>query len=556
MVTARRAAVLAALGLVAVGGSAACASGGAGGLGGPRGAASLRRGDRVFITAMTDIDAVAVSQRFVFAASRGALAIYDQQFGSWYPPLTAAEGYPSGTVGAIAADPVEDGVWVGTFGAITYYRPVLDYATSSPIAGSPEAIVFDARDPGAGAYVYSGGAWWLVSRAGFVSQAMPNAVPRAGAIIRSPTLGDLYRQYPSLRNFQGLLTRDAQLQSWPVTSGSKAPDQSQLWLGTRGGGLFRVDPLFNRAEQLPFGLLEHGAGALARTPDGVWVAGAGVDPQGRGGLTLMDPDLRRWRWLESARTRPLAGARTYALSIRDGAAWVATERGAVRMETSNPDDIRVWSLGNGLPDDRATALATATPGVWVGTPRGLALIEDSAGARSAPAGAVRATLLSGVAVHALLVTGDTLWLGTDAGLLALARGDSAPRRPVAVGAEPRLRRPVVALARSDSVLVAATADEAFAISIPRGALLPRYDAVGFAALRGITDVEADERTIWVAGRGGVLVIQRRGGLARLLAAPGEVPDEAYDVVLEPEYGWVATRSGVLRLRRLSDGSVR
>jgi hypothetical protein len=95
-------------------------------------------------------------------------------------------------------------------------------------------------------------------------------------------------------------------------------------------------------------------------------------------------------------------------------------------------------------------------------------------------------------------------------------------------------------------------DDLVRISYPGGQLLPRY-AAPLASLRGITRVAMDGRTVWAAGPGGVLVIGRRDGVARLYATPGDVPDDVTDVLLQDEYGWVATRAGVLRLRRLPDG---
>jgi hypothetical protein len=73
---------------------------------------------------------------------------------------------------------------------------------------------------------------------------------------------------------------------------------------------------------------------------------------------------------------------------------------------------------------------------------------------------------------------------------------------------------------------------------------------------GVTSLAMDDRTLWVTGLRGVLVLPRAGGAARFLSIPGDIPDEAYDVALTPEFAWIATRAGVVRFRRLGDGSVR
>jgi ligand-binding sensor domain-containing protein len=329
-----------------------------------------------------------------------------------------------------------------------------------------------------------------------------------------------------------------------------------VWLGTFGNGIYKVDPLFVQSTHEPFGLLDRGAGALALAADGVWIAGMGNGSAPRAGLTFATFDLQQWRWLEGAFNRPILGARAWDLEVRGQQAWVATDRGLMRMDTRNENDVEVWTATDGLPSDLAYAVVTRPSGAWVGTARGAVRLTEEPGARGRARLTLGRTVALGVPVHALLLTGDTLWIGSDAGLLVMARGDSAPRRPRVADDEPRLRQPISALARSDSVLVATTRDDVFRLTIPGGTLLPRYDAVRLDALRGITSVEADARTIWVTGAGGVLVIQRGSGLGRLLAAPGEIPGEAYDVALDAEFGWIATRAGLLRVRRLGDGSPR
>ncbi|MGI9078791.1 MAG: hypothetical protein ACR2G6_15895 [Gemmatimonadaceae bacterium] len=537
---------------------AGCASGGGGDPelgGGGRAGGSFRRDDRVLIGESNEITGIAVSQRMVFATTRDALLILDKQFGSWSAPVTALDGYPGGPVTAMAADPIDDGVWIGTLGGVVYYRPLLDILTTATVAGTPGAIIFDARDPLVGAYVGSAAGWSLVTRTGNVTPVERSLLPPPGARIQSSNLNDVYREYPALQNFLPMLLRDAQLQAWPVSTGTKARGSSEVWVGTRGNGVYRVDPLFNRAEHFPFGLLDEGIGALAAAADGIWIAGLGTGSSARSGLSFGSTDLRRWRWVEGSLSRPFRGARAYDLSVRARSAWVATDRGVLRVETQNDNDVRVWSLGNGLPDDRALSLATTSDGAWVGTARGLVFITDSLGRRSAPRSAVSATIAIGTPVRALLLTGDTLWIGSDAGLLVMASGDSGPRRPAAAATEPRLRRPITALARSDSEVVVATADDLLRISTS-GEIMSRYQAVSLSQLRGVTAVAIDTSTIWIAGRGGLLVITRSAGTPRFLAAPGEIPGEAYDVLLTRDYAWIATRNGLLRISRLRDGTPR
>jgi ligand-binding sensor domain-containing protein len=512
---------------------------------------SFRREDRVVLTSANYVEAIAVSQRLVFSVTRNALAIYDRQFDAWQPPVELAPEMAAGRISSIAADPVEDAVWIGTFGTVLFYRPLVDVQISASVPGAPDVIFFDSRDQSTGAYVRAGGGWYLVSRVGTVTPVSPNQLPPPSARIRQPTLQEVYARYPSLQNFQSMMTRDEQMRSWPVTAVGTAPETEMVWLGTAGNGMYRVDPRFGEAEHVPFGLISEGAGALARAADGVWAASYSGGMAGRGGLTFVRTDLQSWRWLEGGIDRPFAQTRALDLAVRGQQAWVATDRGLFRLDTQNPLGVRRWSLTNGLPDDRALAVAAVGAGVWVGTARGLSFIEGDPAAASARA--VSQTMLQGIPVRGLAASGDTIWAATDAGLIAALTTDTLPRRPTAT--DSRLRQPLVAVALVDSVLFAASENEVVAL---RGARVMPMPGLGRGQLGvgRVLAIAADSQTVWVAGDQGVAVVQRSSGVHRVLPVPSAIPAPALDIVLDPDFAWIATREGVVRLRRLPDGSVR
>lgn len=523
-------------------------------------AGSSSRDERVLLTRFADVTGVGVTQRLVFITTPQGLGVYDRQFDAWLPPLAAGTEYPGDRVSFVAGDPTTDAVWVGGAGFVFYYQPSIDLFARANVPGAVDYIMFDRRNAGGGALVRSAGQWSRVSSTGFVQPVLNAAdLPAAPDQIRPPTLAQLYDEFPGLQSFERLLTRDSRLRSWQVSSGAKSPDRaSEVWLGTLGNGLYKVNPLFNSAENIPFGLLEPGAGALALAADGVWAAGSGdPGPDRRGGITFIESSLQEWRWLEGGLTQPLAGVRAYDLEVRGEWAWVATERGVARVATRNDEDFVLWAGVHGLPDDRAYAVAARPGGAWVGTARGLVFLADSASRRSPGRGSVGRTLLSGTPVRALLATGDTLWIGTDAGLLLLQPGnDSLPVRAAASEGEPRLLQPVRAIARSDSIVVVANADELLRYDLNTGRLLPRLDAVNVRGVGRVNTVAVDGRTLWVGGALGVIVVDRGTGTSRFLGAADRIAAEAYDIVLARDFAWVATRAGVVRLTRLPDGTVR
>lgn len=497
---------------------------------------SASREERLTIGAHNELLQVSAGERLVFAASRRGVITYDALFRGWLPPFETDEVRGAPTV--IAADPTEDAVWIGSAGRVVYYRPRIDYAITTALAGTPQEIFFDRRDPAGGAFVRVGGAFVRISRTGGSSPVPLGAVPAQSDRHGAATGREVLRAYPALEASLPLLTRDDDLEQWPVSAAAASPGRSEVWLGTRGNGLLRVDPVFNRAEQLPFGLLEPGVGALATAIDGVWVGGVGA-PGRRGGLVFASADLQRWGWIDGPPSRPFAGTRVNALSIRDRTAWVGTNRGLMRVRIEADDRVDRWDAVSGLPSDVVTSVAPADSGAWVGTLAGLAWVDRG----------VR-VVTPRIGIRDIVLWADTLWIASNGGLLGMAASDSVPRR-LTIGGQ-RLDREIAAVARADSVLAVATDAELIEIDLRGRRLLPPR-AASFAALQRILRVAMDARTIWLAGEGGVLVVDRASGRSTLLATGLALPAPATSVALGREVAWIGTLDGLVRVRRRSDG---
>jgi ligand-binding sensor domain-containing protein len=523
--------------------------------GGALGGASAAFGnndDRRLVGGYTTVRLVTTSRRYVYAATTGGIAIYDRVFGVWLPPLAQDGGLSDAQITTMAGDPVEDAVWIGVPGAVIVYRPQTEQVQRTALAGVPDLIAFSTTI-GGDALVRASGQWNRVTRAGFASPV--GAPPSARELVVPRTLADVYARYPGLRTSAPLLFRNQQpdraLRVYPVESGTISLDApSEVWLGTAGDGLYKVDGITQQATPLRFGLMDRGAAAVSLSADGVWIAGTGASVL-RNGLTFASNDLQRWRWIDGTITVPLVGIRAGALAVRAQRAWIATDRGLVRVRLGTDEHIARWTSLDGMPDDRVLSLAARADGVWAGTARGLVFVTDSSDARNPRTRGIADRVLDNVPVLALQSVGDTLWIGTTEGLFALPAG-GALARPAA--ADPALRRRIAALAWSDSTLVVATDNGVMRLA-PRGGAEPeRIAALNIALVGQVTKLAIDERTIVVTGTDGVLLMQRNGGV-RLLRIPSDVPAPALDVAMSREWIWLATPVGVVRLRRASDGGV-
>ena len=521
---------------------------------GARNGGGLFEENAVLVTRFTDVAAVAASRRYVFAVGTAGLAVYDAQFNRWLPPLLTGGGVAWRPT-ALAADPVSDAVWIGGIGEIVYYQPSSNFSTRVALPGVVDEIFFDEADPGAGAYVRAGGGWSRVTTVGTAGPALQ--LPPPARRVSSADLQDVLARWPALRDLGGNITRDEQQRTWPIASGTITPGRSEVFLGTLGNGLYRVDPDFMRGQHIPFGLIADGGGALALATDGVWVAptGMGTVTRARGGLTFVRDDLQEWRWIEDDWNGSLAGSRAFDLSLREGIAWIATDRGLARLDTrSRSPSVPIWSLLSGLPSDRVYAVAPRPGGAWAGTERGLVWVSDTGRRVQATASRVDETIAAGVAVRALLSAGDTLWMGTESGLLLLRPGgDRRPVRSAMQQEDPRLGGPVRALAASDSIVLVGLDADIARVNVRTGTLLPRLLGADVGVVGRVTSLAIDGRTMWIGGTRGLLAVDRASAVSRFLPVSDDLTSEPYDIVLHADWAWVGTRDGVLRLARRRDG---
>ena len=517
-----------------------------------------RRDERQRIGSFSNVQAVAVSRRYVFAAGSSGIAIYDRLMNSWLPPLTRDDGLSDQQITVLVGDPVEDALWLGVPGGVIMYRPLTEQLQRTIVTGVPELIAFDRAGTG-DAIVRAGGEWTRISRVGIATPMI--RPPLASALILPRTLNDLYTQFPTLRTQPSLLLRgqqsDRPLRNVQIISGAASPERaSDVWLGTAGDGLFRLDPAFMQSTPLPYGLMEPGVGALALAADGVWAAGLGQSFD-RGGLSFVARDLQRFRWIDGTIAAPLVGVRGLSLVTRASRAWLGTDRGLVRVRLDGTQAMQSWGVLDGLPDARVLSVATRDDGVWAGTARGLVYVSDSNDTRNVRTRGLGVRLLDNMPVHALQFTGDTLWIGTEAGLMAIASPNGSVggvvSRPAA--SDPALRRAVRALAWSDTVLLAATDDAVLRLA-PRGGVEPvRVNALDVRQVGRVTKVAIDERTMWLAGTDGVVIVSRRDGASRVLRVPGDVPGPVLDIAVDRDYLWLGTPQGLIRLRRRGDGGL-
>ncbi|MGE5761164.1 MAG: two-component regulator propeller domain-containing protein, partial [Gemmatimonadota bacterium] len=368
--------------------------------------------ERALISDFSVVDAVAASPWMVYAATRHGLLLYDRRARSWRLPVTTLDGYPSARVRTALADPAGNAVWLGTADGWARYDADLQRWDQGTAPGGVSALLLDAGDAASGVFLRDLTGWQFLPRGALLPMS-GTPLPPPGRRVQPLDVQTALATAPMAQAMRALILTDPRLRAYQFTSAARTADNDDLFMGTNGLGLVRIDAAVGQWEPLTFTLLGERADALALGPDGVWVAGAATPgAAGRSGVTWLASDLSATTPVEPAAGADFGVAAVRRLLAAGGSLWVATDAGVYRMDPAT-GRTRHFGLEEGLPSEDVRALARAPDGVWIGTTRGLAVI---AGERATRVGALSQP------VTCLLAAGDTLWVGSTAGLGVLPPG--------------------------------------------------------------------------------------------------------------------------------------
>lgn len=491
--------------------------------------------DRAIIGDFTAITAVAASNEQVFAATPDAIVVWNPQFRRWDGPYSPPDGRALSGVFAALADPLDQALWLARRDGWTRFEPQIQFWESGSVPGNVLEIALDAANPVAGLFLRTSGGWFTVARGSGL--AVPGAAP--GQPVRPATVGQALRANPALQANIGAILLTGRLRGARYTSAAPAAGfTGRGWyLGTSGVGLLYVAEGAALPERLVFGLPGSVVGAVYAAPTGVWVV-TEQSPTSDPSLSFVSARLDQFEWLQGSWARGLPFSQARGLVGQGAALWLATDAGLVRIVPAS-EDVVAFDEGRGLPDSRVLDVATRHGRVAAGLARGLVEVTDS--------GALVRLVPDFVdEARAVLLSGDTVWVGTRLGLFAALPDERDLLRPAGLGESPAFQGPVYDLAWRADTLVALLQDR----------LLWRDPTTGrftlgplFGSVLGRVHTLLNTRdALYVAGERGFGRMGLGTPLGRPILTPGDLPGTVNDLAADDTYLWVGTTRGLVRFR--------
>jgi hypothetical protein len=487
--------------------------------------------DRTVIGDFSWITSVATAIDRVYVSSTSAVLIWNPQFRQWQGPYDPPDPAILARVFGSLVDPLDNSLWLARPNGWIHFQPELQLWDQGPVPDGIQTIAFDGNDPTPGLFLRTARGWQLLPRGGLTP-----TVGRAPARPVTPArVDDVLRSTPTLQANASQILVDPRLGVARFTAAARSFDNLGWYLGTSGVGLMFLQDGMALPERLPFGLRSPVVGAVFNALDGVWAA-TNRTTQAEPAITFVEREFKDFRSLQGQPAFGLPFGAVRKLVGQGTALWAATDRGLARIATAD-GRVDLLDQSRGLPDVPVYAVASRQGRITAGTRRGVVRVSDSLHVeRLAPRFADP--------VLAVFPVGDTVWLGTQRGLVVALPGGQDVVRPSTLAAA-SLQAPVVALGSLGDTIVALTRDQLLWRD-PRTeawTLGPNLSAV----LGGLVAFVADGPGFWVAGEQGV-------AFARLGTPPvaplrqGDLPGTANDVAVDRDFLWVATNGGLVRFR--------
>ena len=312
----------------------------------------------------------------IYIATTGGIRRYDQVTKKWLPPLTTLDGLPNNHVQRMAYDHSTGDLWFETTMGSGRYLSGLQ--TVMP-GGNPPARLYQL-------------------------QARPELPPVF------PPFGYYVNAYRVMGPRQNYAVTDLFIDTWRT-----------LWIATWGLGVGQANLNDQQLHFDTYGPLEENITAIAKDGDTIWMGGEDTFQTPARGITRYHLSTLTWEYFDADHVIGMDDPKIATILPDKENVWFGTYSGLMRYERQTNRwltyrDTYVWGRINGMARDGNL--------LWIGSDRGLALLDVPADSLDRVSGSERAV------IQTLVAGPDFIWAGTEVGLYQCRRGDRT-WRPVA-----------------------------------------------------------------------------------------------------------------------------
>ena len=441
--------------------------------------------------------ALAEGGNIIYMATTGGIRRYDLMTGQWIAPLTTLDGLPDNRVQRIGFDANTGDLW--------YETP-------------------------AGA-----GRWLSNLQVFFRGGTPPPHVYQPHAIPHVPPLIPPFGYYVDPRRIIGP-RRDFAITDMLIDS------RRNLWIATWGLGIGHADLSDRHLRFLPYGPLDENVMAMARDGDAVWMGGEETFRSPIRGITRYYPGTGTWEYFDTDVTMGLDDAQITVILPGADHVYFGTHHGLMRYEKGanrwlTYRDTRSWGRIHALARDGHT--------LWIGSDRGLGLLDVRTDSLGSVAGSERAVIRS-------LITGsDLIWAGTETGLFQCQRGDRTWRAVADIRGF--AKRSVRALSLHNHTLWVATEMPGGVLSYtPSDSTWREYPMTEVSGSRRIS-MAADSAHVWLGTDNGAFLLDvSRHHWRQYTPIHGLIHPRVQAVLRDGEYIWFGTAEGLGRYHWVRD----
>jgi ligand-binding sensor domain-containing protein len=440
---------------------------------------------------MNYVTGLAQSNEAIYVATTGGIRRYDRFAQKWLSPLTKRDGLPDNRVQSIIFDPNARELWFDTPSGPGRW---LEGLQTIFLGGGPPQQSLQSR----------------------TRTRMPPIVPPFGYYVENNRI---------IGPRQDFAITQTLIDNW-----------NNLWIATWGLGVGMANLNDQQLHFDQFGPIEENVTALAIDGNTIWVGGEDTYRAPARGISRYDRNTQKWEYFEAAHLIGLENPQIRTILTDSTTVWFGTHKGLMRYNKQlnrwlTYRDTKQWGRVNALAKDRHI--------LWIGSERGLALLDTRADSLDRVSGSEQAI------INAMATGSSHIWAGTETGLYKCARGSRTWR--VMSDEQNFSKRSIRALAMHDSTLWIATENPSTLLCHHIDSnTWQEYPLAEIAGSQGVS-IAVNDKHVWISSDQGAFLFEKSRHLwTRYHTTEGLIHERVQAILLDQDDIWFGTGEGLSR----------